>query len=150
MTAVSGVGNYGSTTATTATNSSSRITADYNTFLQLLITQLRNQDPTNPVDNTEQIAQLASFSAVEQQTQTNTKLDQLLTYTGLDQASSMIGKHITSADGETSGIIRSVYLTDEGLVAGLDDDAYVAIVSGVEITNVPAEADTASGGTSGS
>jgi len=36
------------------------------------------------------------------------------------------------------------------LVAGLDDDAYVAIVSGVEITNAPAEADTASGGTSGS
>ena len=138
MTAVSGVSSATATTSTT-TNSSA-ITADYNTFLKLLVTQLQNQDPTNPVDNTEQIAQLASFSAVEQQTQTNAKLDMLLTYAGLDQASSMVGKYITSADGETSGVIRSIYLTDEGLVARLDDDVYVAITSGVQITDKPVEA----------
>lgn len=138
MSAVTGVSNTSSHAQTSSTSSGSGITADYNTFLKLLITQLQNQDPTEPVDNTEQIAQLASFSAVEQQTQTNAKLDQLLTYSGLDQASSMIGKNITSADGETSGVIQSVYLTDEGLVAKLDGGAYVTIESGVKISDAAA------------
>jgi len=47
--------------------------------LRLLTTQLQNQDPSKPLDSTEFVAQLASFSAVEQQINTNTKLDQLIT-----------------------------------------------------------------------
>lgn len=65
---------------TTASTPAANVTADYDTFLQLLVTQLQNQDPLNPTDNAEFIAQLASFSAVEQQTQTNAKLDLMLTY----------------------------------------------------------------------
>lgn len=53
------------------------VTGDFETFLKLLTTQMRNQDPLNPADSTEFVAQLASFSAVEQQVQTNTKLDSL-------------------------------------------------------------------------
>lgn len=140
MSEVSGVSNYGGYGQPASTSSSSKTMADYNTFLTLLVTQMKNQDPTNPVDNTEQIAQLASFSAVEQQTQTNAKLDLLLTYSGLDQASAMIGKQITSVDGETTGVVRSVFLTEEGLIARLDDDVYVPIVPGVEITDAPGEA----------
>ena len=139
MTTVAGVNNYGAYQQTRSATSGSAITADYNTFLQLLITQLRNQDPTSPVDNTEQIAQLASFSAVEQQTQTNAKLDLLLTYSGIDQASSMVGKQITSADGETTGVVTSIYLTEAGLIAKLADDTLVPIISGIQIGEAPAE-----------
>ncbi|MCG6859115.1 MAG: flagellar hook assembly protein FlgD [Salaquimonas sp.] len=139
MTAVSGVTGTNATTQSGSTGSGSNVTADYNTFLQLLITQLKNQDPTNPVDNTEQIAQLASFSAVEQQTQTNQKLDLLLTYAGLDKASSMIGKQITSADGEVSGIVQSVSLGDDGLVATLTSGDTVTVTSGVQIADAPSE-----------
>jgi flagellar basal-body rod modification protein FlgD len=139
MTAVSGVTGTNATTQSGSTGSGSNVTADYNTFLQLLITQLKNQDPTNPVDNTEQIAQLASFSAVEQQTQTNQKLDLLLTYAGLDKASSMIGKQITSADGEVSGVVQSVSLGDDGLVATLTSGDTVTVTSGVQIADAPSE-----------
>ena len=43
------------------------VTGDFQTFLTLLTTQMRNQDPLKPMDSTEFVAQLASFSAVEQQ-----------------------------------------------------------------------------------
>lgn len=51
---------------------------DFQTFLTLLTAQMRNQDPMKPMDSTEFVAQLASFSAVEQQIQTNDKLSELI------------------------------------------------------------------------
>ncbi|MBP7243450.1 flagellar hook capping FlgD N-terminal domain-containing protein [Amaricoccus sp.] len=50
---------------------------DFQTFLTLLTTQLRNQDPLKPTESTEFVAQLANFSAVEQQVRTNDRLDQI-------------------------------------------------------------------------
>lgn len=58
----------------TDANSSS----DFKTFLTLLTAQMRNQDPLKPMDSTEFVAQLASFSSVEQQVETNSKLGELL------------------------------------------------------------------------
>ncbi len=58
--------------------SASTLASDFETFLALLTTQLQNQDPTKPLDSTEFVAQLASFSAVEQQINTNTKLEELI------------------------------------------------------------------------
>jgi flagellar basal-body rod modification protein FlgD len=49
-----------------------------NDFLKLLIAQLKNQDPLNPADNTEFIAQLAQFSALEQMTLMNGNLEKSL------------------------------------------------------------------------
>lgn len=49
----------------------SAITADFQTFLRLLTTQMQNQDPLNPMESTEFASQLAQFSGVEQQVRTN-------------------------------------------------------------------------------
>ena len=46
-------------------------------FLQLLVTQLKNQDPTNPVDGTQFVAQLAQFSQLEQMINMNSSLQQI-------------------------------------------------------------------------
>lgn len=48
---------------------------DFETFLKLLTTQMRNQDPSKPLESTEFVAQLASFSSVEQQVATNKNLE---------------------------------------------------------------------------
>jgi flagellar basal-body rod modification protein FlgD len=57
-------------------------TLDKNAFLSLLTEQLKNQDPTQPMDDTAFVAQLAQFSALEQMTNVNTNLTTLITSQG--------------------------------------------------------------------
>ncbi len=71
-----------STTANNSTSNSPSATSamgDYNTFLQLLIAQAKNQDPTNPTDPAQYVQQFAALSQVEQSVTTNAKLDQIIT-----------------------------------------------------------------------
>ena len=60
------------------TGTAGAATGDFQTFLTLLTTQMRNQDPLKPIDSTEFVAQLASFSAVEQQIRANDRLQGIL------------------------------------------------------------------------
>jgi flagellar basal-body rod modification protein FlgD len=77
----------GKATAATPTPS-----ADFNTFLTLLTTQLRNQDPLKPMESTDFVAQLASFSAVEQQVRTNDKLTEIANLLAANSADGFAGK----------------------------------------------------------
>lgn len=129
-----------STSANTATNTSSAAASDasaaslnYNSFLQLLIAQMKNQDPTDPMDATEQIAQLATFSQVEQTIQTNAKLETLITGDALSTASNYIGQTITSADGKTTGIIESVRVYADTMVATTTSGKEIPITVGVTV-----------------
>jgi flagellar basal-body rod modification protein FlgD len=119
----------GDTAAKTAAGS-----MDYNAFLKLLIAQLKNQDPTKPMDSTQFVAQLATFSQVEQSINANSKLDSLLTSSALSLADSVIGHTVTSADGETSGVVASVRITSEGPVATLVGGDEVSLASGISIS----------------
>jgi flagellar basal-body rod modification protein FlgD len=107
---------------------------DYNMFLKLLVTEMKNQDPTKPMDSTEYVAQLANFSNVEQSVQTNKKLDQILQGTTISQAGSLIGHKLTSADGTVSGVISQIRIYDDGLMAILADGTEVPVASGVSIS----------------
>jgi len=76
-------------------------------FLKLLITQLKHQDPVNPVDDKEFIAQLAQFSSLEQMQNLNTNLSDMMMaqqqLTALGQAMQMIGREVElfTRDGES-------------------------------------------------
>ncbi|GGF47936.1 flagellar basal body rod modification protein FlgD [Azorhizobium oxalatiphilum] len=133
MTTVSSVNS--TTTTTTSSTTASQNTVDYNQFLQLLVAQLKNQDPTEPMDSTQYLSQLASFSQVEAQTNTNNKLDTLLTSTALQTADSAIGRTVTSADGSVSGVVKSVTLVSgSNPVATLADGTTLTLDSGVTIS----------------
>ena len=124
-------------TASTATSSTTTNpnTVDYNTFLQLLVTELQNQDPTSPTDPTQYLSQLASFSAVGQSVQTNAKLDTMLTTSALSQADSAIGRTVTSADGSTTGIVSSVAIGSDGTVsATLQNGSTLPLGNGVTVS----------------
>ncbi len=76
--------------------------SDFKNFLQLLTAQLRNQDPLSPLDSTQFVEQLASFSAVEQQIETNKWLEKLtsnLAASGLEGATPWIGKEVETVSG---------------------------------------------------
>lgn len=73
--------------------------SDFETFLKLLTTQMENQDPLKPLESTEFVAQLASFSAVEQQILTNTRLNEIsgaLTSSQASTAADWLGKRVLS------------------------------------------------------
>jgi flagellar basal-body rod modification protein FlgD len=121
------------TGANQASQSTSKTAVDYQSFLKLLIAEMKNQDPTKPMDSTQYVAQLATFSQVEQSVQTNTKLDQIMQSSALSQADALIGRSITSADGKTSGTVASVRLASNGLIAVLQNGTEVAVGPGVSV-----------------
>lgn len=69
----------------------SRLNENFDTFLTLLTTQLKNQDPLNPMDSNEFTNQLVNFSGVEQQIRTNQTLDNLLTLNTLNMTTLGLG-----------------------------------------------------------
>ena len=119
---------------TNSTDQTSKTAVDYQSFLKLLVAQMKNQDPTNPMDSTQYMAQLAAFSQVEQSVQMNTKLDQMLQSSTLEQAASIIGRTVTSADGETSGKVEEVRLVSNGIVAVLESGTEITVGPGVKIS----------------
>ncbi|BCM21467.1 MULTISPECIES: flagellar hook assembly protein FlgD [Mesorhizobium] len=119
--------------ANQASQQTSKTAVDYQSFLKLLIAEMKNQDPTKPMDSTQYVAQLATFSQVEQSVQTNTKLDQIMQSSALSQADALIGRSITSADGKTTGTVASVTLSSSGLIAVLQDGTQVPVGAGVSI-----------------
>ena len=119
--------------ANSTTTSTSKTAVDYQSFLKLLIAEMKNQDPTKPMDSTQYVAQLATFSQVEQSVQANTKLDQIMQSSALSQADALIGRSITSADGKTTGTVASVRLASSGLIAVLQNGTEVAVGPGVSV-----------------
>jgi flagellar basal-body rod modification protein FlgD len=91
----------GTATAATANSASSSalgsLTNNFQNFLSLLMTQLKNQDPTSPLDTNQFTSQLVQFTSVEQQIATNRSLGQLidLTQSGqVLQSSAMVGRTV--------------------------------------------------------
>ncbi|KYH32663.1 flagellar hook capping FlgD N-terminal domain-containing protein [Neomoorella mulderi] len=90
-------------------------------FLKLLAAQLRSQDPLNPMSNTEFIAQMAQFSALEQMNNLNESFNlvrQELQETMMLQAVSLIGKEVTAVvdDQTLMGTVSKVSWTAEGVM----------------------------------
>ncbi|MFD2236347.1 flagellar hook assembly protein FlgD [Aureimonas populi] len=131
MTTVSGT--TASSAAAVQTTSELKTGMDYDAFLQLLIAQIKNQDPLSPMDPTEQMGQLASFSNVEQTIKLNQKFDAMITVSSLTQADSLIGRVLTSADGTTSGYVKSVQVAGNDVLATLTNGSTVALADGVTI-----------------
>jgi flagellar basal-body rod modification protein FlgD len=139
MTVTSATSTAAAATTSTTTAKSTKVASEnnllnYNAFLKLFIAQLKNQDPTQPADSATYIAQLANFSNVEQSIKTNAKLDEIMTLSTLSQASNLIGRTVTSADGETSGVVESLRAVSGGTVAVLKGGKEVTLGEGVEVS----------------
>jgi flagellar basal-body rod modification protein FlgD len=124
-----------STNKTSAASTQASGSIDYNTFLQLMIAEMRYQDPTNPTDTSEYMSQFAQFSTVEQGILTNNKLDSLLASQALAQADSLIGRTATSPDGKISGTIESITVSSKGVAtANLSNGKSLSLGDGVTIS----------------
>lgn len=75
---------------------------DKNAFLKILTVQLSNQDPLNAKDNSEYMAQMAQFSALEQTQNLNVSIEKLLISQRMTEGSSLVGKTVGfKLDNET-------------------------------------------------
>ena len=102
--AVTGVGSTGSAALS---GSRQTIAENFDTFLQILTTQLRNQNPLDPLDTNQFTQQLVQFTGVEQQLKTNEFLEAMMTATQNatnSEAVSYVGKVVT-ASGNKSELI---------------------------------------------
>jgi flagellar basal-body rod modification protein FlgD len=98
------------TTAANATaTTQSKVGADFNMFLKLLVTQMQNQDPLKPMDSTEYTQQLAQYSQVEQTVKQTGALNDILSQLStqsLTQANALIGREV-EIDGSVAGLAGS-------------------------------------------
>ncbi len=123
-------------------------------FLKILITQLQNQDPSNPMDDREFIAQMAQFSSLEQMTNMNTaiqKLASLQSSQNLVQHSELIGKQVQwmrvveidkyrSKIEYVDNVVKSVKLeTDGQLRIQLDDGRWISNEQLVQVSQKASE-----------
>lgn len=84
------------------------------TFLKLLITQLQNQDPTNPTDSNELLQQVSSMQSLQANIELQSTLKTVSLNQQLSSAASFLGKTVAATQGENfiSGVVDSVRVAD--------------------------------------
>ncbi|MFC4184596.1 flagellar hook assembly protein FlgD [Saccharococcus thermophilus] len=107
-------------------------------FLKILLAQLENQDPLNPMEDKDFIAQMATFSSLEQMINISNMLEQWMQTTQHDallRYSEWIGKNVYWQDGEAikSGTVKSVSQKDNQIFLELDNGTVVAANSVVKV-----------------
>jgi flagellar basal-body rod modification protein FlgD len=92
---------------------------DKDSFLKLLVTELRHQDPTQPMENKEFISQMAQFSSLEQMTNVNKSVQALAKTSRSGEAYSLLGKSVKAFDPATGvkveGVVTSMFYKNDDI-----------------------------------
>lgn len=109
-------------------------------FFKLLITQLQNQDPLNPMEDRQFISQMAEFSSLEKTEKLYSLLEDKLSSNQVITNSNLIGKEITAnIEGvELKGIVEAVKSSDDKVLAVLDTGSEIEINKINQVKNVEA------------
>ena len=115
---------------------------DRDAFLSLLVMEMQNQDPLNPVDNTEMVAQLAQFASLEQMNNLNESFESLsgnIDQLNFISASGLVGHEVTGVDEEgnlVQGTVQTVHL-DESLVYLNVDGTLISMAGVLSVGHTP-------------
>src|SRR6185295_9321796 len=131
-------------TPSAAAGAQKQLSSNFDTFLTLLTTQLKNQDPLSPMDSNQFTQQLVQFSQVEQQINSNKNLESLIALTKARSATdavSYLGKTLTLTDG-----MGALMDGEANWAYSLDNHAssatlYVKNMHGDVVYSAPAETD---------
>lgn len=99
------------------TNTTTKNTINQDQFIRLFLTQLKFQDPMEPVDNREFLAQLAQFTALEQSRQTSQNTTDLLSMNANSQAVSLLNRQVEVSNPSgiaTTGTVIAVRFSTDG------------------------------------
>ncbi|MEM8754262.1 MAG: flagellar hook capping FlgD N-terminal domain-containing protein [Pseudomonadota bacterium] len=121
-------------------NDAAAISSDFETFLQLLTAQLENQDPLKPLESTEFVAQLAQFSAVEQQVRSNDTLDEILS--ALSGGGASLGEWLGAEVGASAALKfdgAPITLTTTPEATATEATLVVRTADGTPVARIPVE-----------
>lgn len=147
ISATEGVG-YGVTSGAATSTASTAGFGDQQVFLELMVAQMRYQDPLNPTDSSEFMAQTAQFTALEKMQAVADQTAMLLSSQLAFGASSMIGQTVRWYDetgAELSGVVQGTTYLSSGPVLSVDGH-HVPITDVVSVGDAPTiDADSVSG-----
>ncbi|MCS7255672.1 MAG: flagellar hook capping FlgD N-terminal domain-containing protein [Thermomicrobium sp.] len=148
----------GSPTTTSSTGNTGPVgpggRLDKQAFLMLLVAQLKNQDPLNPMQDREFIAQLAQLNALEQLQQLNETIAAMAQHAALGQVASYLGKVVSGLErssGElVSGTVVRATIVDGAAVLELESGQRIDVRDVVSVGMPQAASDTHAGDSSSS
>jgi len=111
------------------------------TFFKLLITQLQNQDPLKPMEDTEFVSQMAEFSALEKNEKIYSLLEEKLNPNKLVNNANLIGREIEAKiQGiDKKGVVNSVKSADNKVFAVIDDGSEINIDNIISVNEIQKE-----------
>lgn len=112
-------------------------------FIKMMITQLQNQDPTEPVKNEELLAQMSQISQLQSSTTLTSTLQGLTLQNQIGSASSLIGKVVKGLDSEddpVTGLVTSIKVAGDKVNLQLDNGKQLQLTRVTEITQVASNA----------
>jgi flagellar basal-body rod modification protein FlgD len=154
--ATSAIGGSTGTTSSSGTASTAKKSLDTSDFMNLLITQLKNQDPTQPMSNQELLQQVTQIGTLQSQNSLQDTMKQLVLQNQIASAANLIGKGVVGTDtnaNPVSGLVTSVKVDnanstvnlelDSGQVVPLNNVSTVAsLTSNATIPGAPAATNT--------
>lgn len=129
------------TTPKTTSNPKSQLKVE--DFINLMVTQLQNQDPTSPASNSDLLAQMSQIGQLQSQQDLQGSLKSLVLQNNIGSASSMIGKTVAGADSSTgeaiTGKVKGISVAKGAVTLTLDSGATIAMAN---VTSIEQEAAT--------
>ena len=130
----------GSTLGASSSENLTSTTLNQEDFLRLFLTELNFQDPLEPIDNREFLAQIASFTGLEQARQTTETIENLVFLTSVNQSVGLLGRsvQINSVGSALSGSVTAIRFSEEGplLTVQLENESFLTDVSLSQISLV--------------
>lgn len=97
-------------------------------FLKLLTTQLKNQNPMKPMDNTQFVSQMAQFSSLEQMNNMNSNMNDFLQFQKISQAGSLVGKKVAVLNSDSgqniTGVVEKANVTGDSTTVTVNGSEY--------------------------
>ena len=114
-------------------------------FIQLMVTQLQNQDPTQPTSNQDLLSQMSEIGQLESSTSLQSTMSSVTLQTQVGSASALIGKTVTGVDASnntSSGVVNSVSVAGGSVSLNLDSGDTMPLTGLSSITTTPATTTT--------
>lgn len=137
----SAVSSSTATTTTTTTSTTDNTSIDFEDFISLLVTELQNQDPTDPVETSEYMSQLIGIEQLEQ-------LNNMYELDATSQAVSLIGKTVAYQTTDSSGNSTTATGTVDSVVAASGSVYLIVDGNQVDLSSVYQVADSSTTTTS--